>query len=150
MRRLLRWVLTAAMVAGAGWVLRLALLERAARRRPDAQGAPWPDPPTIDAPPASRPPVPPTPAAAPGPAEKAVPPAPAAPHHPAPPHPAAGSSSAEPAPWVTPLDGGACPVSHPIKAKLRSKVFHLPGMVAYDRTGADRCYVAAEAAETDG
>jgi hypothetical protein len=50
--------------------------------------------------------------------------------------------------WVKP-DDGACPASHPVKAKLRSKVFHLPGMVDYDRTNADRCYSDAAAAEAD-
>ncbi|MDP9019787.1 MAG: hypothetical protein M3N25_03120 [Actinomycetota bacterium] len=51
--------------------------------------------------------------------------------------------------WVEPHDG-ACPPSHPVKAKLRSRVFHLPGMAHYDRTNADRCYHDAGAAEADG
>ena len=34
--------------------------------------------------------------------------------------------------------------------KLSSKLFHLPGMFAYDRTKADRCYASAEDAESDG
>lgn len=51
--------------------------------------------------------------------------------------------------WVHP-DDGACPASHPVKAKLRSRVFHLPGMVHYDRTNADRCYRDGAAAEGDG
>jgi len=51
--------------------------------------------------------------------------------------------------WVEP-DEGACPNSHPIKAKLSSGIFHLPGMFAYDRTKADRCYASAEDAESDG
>jgi hypothetical protein len=79
---------------------------------------------------------------------------------PTPPAPApsvtdAPSVAPEPAPgdttrtWVKPEDD-ACPASHPVKAKLRSKVFHLPGMVHYDRTNADRCYSDAAAAEADG
>jgi hypothetical protein len=52
--------------------------------------------------------------------------------------------------WVVPEPGGACPASHPIKAKLRSKLFHLPGMLAYDRTNPDRCYRDEAAAEADG
>lgn len=52
-------------------------------------------------------------------------------------------------PFVDP-DGGVCPTSHPVKAKLASRLFHLPGMFAYDRTRADRCYRDAEAAVTDG
>ncbi len=47
-------------------------------------------------------------------------------------------------------DDGACPTSHPVKAKASSKIFHLPGMFAYDRTNADRCYADAYAAEADG
>jgi hypothetical protein len=67
----------------------------------------------------------------------------------------APSVAPEPAPgdttrtWVKPEDG-ACPASHPVKAKLRSKVFHLPGMAHYNRTNADRCYSDAAAAEADG
>ncbi|MGI9119917.1 MAG: hypothetical protein ACR2G7_07340 [Acidimicrobiales bacterium] len=52
-------------------------------------------------------------------------------------------------PWVEP-DDGECRASHPIKAKLSSGVFHLPGMMHYDRTNADRCYPDAAAAEADG
>ena len=51
--------------------------------------------------------------------------------------------------WVEPT-GGVCPTSHPVKAKLASKIFHLPGMANYDRTNPDRCYVDAAAAEADG
>jgi len=51
--------------------------------------------------------------------------------------------------WVAPT-GGVCPTSHPVKAKLASKIFHLPGMQSYDRTKPDRCYAAAEQAEADG
>jgi hypothetical protein len=52
-------------------------------------------------------------------------------------------------PWVAP-DGLICPPSHPIKAKLSSQLFHLPGMFAYARTTPDRCYASAEEAEADG
>ncbi len=51
--------------------------------------------------------------------------------------------------WVEPV-GGTCPPSHPVKAKLSSLIYHLPGMVAYERTRANRCYTDAEAAEADG
>jgi hypothetical protein len=30
------------------------------------------------------------------------------------------------------------------------RLYHLPGMLAYDRTHPDRCYPSPEAAETDG
>lgn len=62
----------------------------------------------------------------------------------APPAPAAA-----PAPWVE-ADDGACPVSHPVKAKLSSGIFHVPGGQMYDRTAPDRCYVDPAAAEADG
>jgi hypothetical protein len=51
--------------------------------------------------------------------------------------------------WVEP-DGGACPATHPVKAKLASGIFHVPGGANYDRTNADRCYLSVEAAESDG
>ena len=51
--------------------------------------------------------------------------------------------------WIAP-EGSACPASHPVKAKLASRLFHLPGMFAYNRTVPDRCYLDAAAAEADG
>lgn len=51
--------------------------------------------------------------------------------------------------WVAP-SGDVCPTTHPVKAKLASKIFHLPGMLNYDRTRPDRCYRDAAAAEDDG
>lgn len=51
--------------------------------------------------------------------------------------------------WVEPT-GDVCPTTHPVKAKLSSKIFHLPGMLNYDRTRPDRCYSTGEAAEGDG
>jgi hypothetical protein len=61
----------------------------------------------------------------------------------------AGAAGA-PGSWSDPDDDGSCPASYPIKAKLASKVFHLPGMANYERTKADRCYLDASAAEADG
>ena len=52
--------------------------------------------------------------------------------------------------WVDPADSGACPAHHPVKAKLSSGIFHVPGGANYDRTKPDRCYLSAEAAEADG
>ena len=52
--------------------------------------------------------------------------------------------------WVAPAKSGACPATHPVKAKLASRLYHLPGMAAYARTTPDRCYLSADAAETDG
>lgn len=51
--------------------------------------------------------------------------------------------------WLPPVDG-SCPDGYPVKAKLRSGIFHLPGMQAYGRTNPDRCYPSAAAAEADG
>ncbi|MDZ4828009.1 MAG: hypothetical protein SGJ13_16325 [Actinomycetota bacterium] len=51
---------------------------------------------------------------------------------------------------VDPIEGGACPTSHPVKAKTSSGIFHVPGGANYERTKADRCYVDADAAEADG
>jgi hypothetical protein len=51
--------------------------------------------------------------------------------------------------WVEPVDG-ACPDGYPVKAKLKSGLFHLPGMFAYERTNPDRCYASAADAEADG
>jgi hypothetical protein len=45
---------------------------------------------------------------------------------------------------------GECPVSHPVKGKVTSGIYHLPGGFNYERTRADRCYVDAAAAESDG
>jgi hypothetical protein len=52
-------------------------------------------------------------------------------------------------PWVEPVDG-ACPDSHPIKGKLSSKIFHVPGGFNYPRTRPDRCYLDAATAEAEG
>lgn len=62
---------------------------------------------------------------------------------------AGGRAASAPAPWIDPV-GGVCPPSHPIKAKLSSKIFHLPGMFAYERTVPDRCYAESDQAVRDG
>lgn len=51
--------------------------------------------------------------------------------------------------WV-PANDGLCPSSHPVKAKMSSKIFHVPGGGNYDRTKADRCYPDEASAEADG
>jgi hypothetical protein len=51
--------------------------------------------------------------------------------------------------WVEP-DDGTCPATHPVKVKLASGIFHVPGGMNYARTNADRCYADAAAAEADG
>jgi hypothetical protein len=63
------------------------------------------------------------------------------------------ASAGEPPPvspsWVEPVDG-SCPASHPVKAKVGSGIYHLPGTSFYARTRPERCYVDAAAAEADG
>jgi hypothetical protein len=51
--------------------------------------------------------------------------------------------------WVQANDG-VCPPSHPVKAKLASKIFHPPGARNYNRTQADRCYPDEASAQADG
>lgn len=51
--------------------------------------------------------------------------------------------------WTAPVDG-ECPEGFPIKAKLSSGIFHLPGMSAYGRTHPDRCYASVDDALVDG
>lgn len=145
----MRWAATSVVLAVLTWVVRLTMLDRAAGRRLASPTAPWPRP----SGPGRRPPAPsptgtrtgraptaspttasPTPASAPA---KAVP---------APPAPAPTGAT----PWVAPEDDGSCPAGYPVKAKLRSGVYHLEGMAAYARTRPDRCYRSAEAAEAGG
>jgi hypothetical protein len=68
---------------------------------------------------------------------------------PYPPQPRLATEDGEGTAWVESVDG-ACPATHPVKAKLSSGIFHVPGGQSYDRTKADRCYRDAEAAEADG
>ena len=56
----------------------------------------------------------------------------------------------DPPPAIAPDGEGNCPVSHPIKGKLSTGIYHRPGAFAYDRTRADRCYRDDDAAEADG
>jgi hypothetical protein len=63
------------------------------------------------------------------------------------PAPAPASAPVTVAPWV---DGAVAPGTHPVKAKLKSGIYHLPGMLNYERTVPDRWYRDAAAAEADG
>src|SRR5262245_60445850 len=87
----------------------------------EGDGAPFPFPPV------------PRPAAAPSASADVAPPPPAAP---------------EAAAFVDPGADGECPLTHPVKAKLASGIYHVPGGGNYDRTKPDRCYATAEAAES--
>lgn len=68
------------------------------------------------------------------------------------PTPGTPAESADPSnnPWAEAHENGDCPDGFPIKANLKSKIFHSPGQLNYDRTNPDRCYVDAAAAEADG
>lgn len=52
--------------------------------------------------------------------------------------------------WIAPGPNGTVPDSHPIKVKVSSGIFHVPGGRFYERTSADRLYPNAESAEADG
>lgn len=97
----------------------------------EAQPAPFPPQPRVD-----NPPVPATPVSKAEPVTSTEP---------------AGAQAAPPGGdgWVEPTDG-ACPASHPVKAKMSSKIFHVEGGLNYERTHPDRCYRDAAAAEADG
>jgi len=60
------------------------------------------------------------------------------------------TDSSAPGSWVVPNGTAEVLVSHPVKVKLSSRVYRVPGMPMYDRTVADRCYATVEAAEADG
>ena len=137
LRRLFRFVLTLGILGG----IAAALAKAFGPRPPAPAAAPSPSSPT----PKAWPPLQPVPASEDRPAAPStkLQPDPDAPSAPA-------ARPTDPAgAWVEP-EGGACPTSHPVKAKLGSKIFHLPGMLNYDRTNPDRCYRDAEAAEADG
>jgi hypothetical protein len=42
------------------------------------------------------------------------------------------------------------PAGFPVKVKVSSGIFHVPGGRFYDRTNADRFYATADGAEADG
>ena len=52
-------------------------------------------------------------------------------------------------PWLEPVNG-ECPPTHPLKAKMSSGIYHVPGGRMYERTRPDRWYRDAAAAEADG
>ncbi|MDQ3146360.1 MAG: nuclease, partial [Actinomycetota bacterium] len=64
--------------------------------------------------------------------------------------PADGAATTAAGTAWTAAEGAACPATHPVKAKLPSRIYHLPGMANYSRTVPDRCYADGDAAEADG
>ena len=55
-----------------------------------------------------------------------------------------------PSPWVLANEDGSCPITHPVKGKLMSGIYHVVGGFNYPRVRADRCYLDSQAAEDDG
>jgi hypothetical protein len=127
MRKLLKRLLGLGVLAGIGYALWRAWQSRIppASERVGWEQAPFPFPPEPRPAPAVAPP--PDPESTPEPA------------------PAADTDG-----WVEPSGNGSCPATHPVKAKVKSGIFHEPGGANYDRTNADRCYADATAAEADG
>jgi len=52
--------------------------------------------------------------------------------------------------WVDGSTADVAPAGFPVKVKLSSGIFHVPGGRFYERTNADRWYATTEAAEADG
>lgn len=52
--------------------------------------------------------------------------------------------------WVTAPSDGAAPEGFPVKVKVSSGIFHVPGGRFYDRTKPDRWYATTGAALADG
>ena len=130
MRTFLKRTFGLGALAGLAYAAWVAWQRRAPRteRTVEWASAPFPFPPEPR--PVSRPP-----GATAATAEASAPAAPAE---------TAGGASVEPAP------DGSCPVTHPVKAKLASGIYHVPGGANYARTKADRCYADEDAAASDG
>jgi hypothetical protein len=89
-------------------------------------------------------------APAPTPAKPSKPPAKRTEKTPAAKEPAKRTEPKPAPPWVEPTADGTCPDTHPVKAKMASGIYHVPGGLNYPRTRPDRCYIDAAAAEADG
>src|SRR4051812_11569254 len=165
MVRLLRRVVRLGLLAGLGvGILKVVK----GRKAPDPWADSWV---STGVPGATRPSPAPVAAAAPKPAAPAPTATIGSSQPPASPKPAApaGSKAAKPGPrgparksptgkaeeppgerlWVAANDG-VCPQTHPVKAKLSSKIFHTPASRNYSRTKADRCYPDEASAQADG
>ncbi len=150
LRHLFRYAFKLALVAGVGAAVSKALARRRSEPFAPVSTAPWP--PIESTPPVAAPDtgVPGTEAPATGVPGVEVPAAETSSvQAPSTPVPADEPAELGDTLWVEPDDEGECPTSHPIKAKLGSGVFHLPGMANYERTKADRCYPDSETAEAD-
>ena len=52
--------------------------------------------------------------------------------------------------WVAAPSDGTAPAGFPVKVKVSSGIFHVPGGRFYDRTNPDRWYATTDAALADG
>jgi hypothetical protein len=147
MRKSVKRALGAGIIGGAAYAAWRAWSARVPAPAPGGiewSTAPFPFPPVPHAPSGTTPTAKPT-AKPTGAAPKATTPKPAKPK------PAASKASAAPAAaWKKPNADGSCPKTHPVKAKMASGIFHVPGGANYARTKPDRCYVDAAAAIADG
>jgi len=64
--------------------------------------------------------------------------------------PEAAATSTNLPDWIAATAGDEPPASHPVKAKLASGIYHVPGGISYERTRPDRWYLSVAAAEADG
>ena len=144
MRKSVKRALGAGVASGVAYAAWRAWAKRVPARAPGGvewSTAPFPFPP-VPRPPSTAP-------VAPVAKPKAEPAPKAAPAKPA--KKAATQKAAPPkTAWVEPKADGTCPKTHPIKAKMKSGIFHVPGGANYDRTKPDRCYADAAAALADG
>jgi hypothetical protein len=132
--------------ADAPWP-RLQVDEPAPTREPEPAATAAPSEPEHEPEPAAKPEpeAKPKAAAKPEPAAKAKPKAAA---KKAAPKGAAAPSAGDSA-WVEPVEG-VCPTTHPVKASLARRIFHIPGGLSYGRVIPDRCYRSPADAEADG
>lgn len=148
MRRLLRVSLVIMMVAVAAAAVRALRSQRNPLPAVPAPSPPWPPlRPVTDR---GEPVLAATADAEPAPAPAPEPEPPAEPAPEPEPEPEASLDGDVEAGWMAPQPDGQCPPGYPIKAKVRSGIYHSPGQFNYDRTAPDRCYVDAVAAEADG
>jgi hypothetical protein len=63
--------------------------------------------------------------------------------------PEVAATSSDHPDWIA-VTGDDPPVTHLVKAKLASGIYHVPGGASYDRTRPDRWYRSVQAAEADG
>lgn len=141
MRRLLKRLVKLAILAVlANVALQVARRAMSARQHHEPPIEPaWPAP-KVDVPPAAADPEP-TPARVPADSAPLV----------EDPEPAlAAEDTSSTTAWVAPDDDGHCPHGYPVKVKVSSGIYHLPGGLAYERTKPDRCYATPQTAEADG